>query len=126
MSERIDVLIVDDDVDMVESLRDVLTDRGFAVAVARDGQEALEYLASAPAPRVILLDWMMPRCDGATFRMRQKKDATIAAIPVVVLTADVQVQTKRHAADAQVVLCKPVEIADLLRVLRTFTRPDAS
>jgi len=118
---RVDVLIVDDDLDMVDSLRDVLTDRGFEVAIARDGQEALEYLAAAPAPSVILLDWMMPRCDGATFRERQLANPAFAGIPVVILTADARVEERRDAMDSAPVLLKPVEITDLVGVLSKIT-----
>ena len=117
----VDILIVDDDLDMIDSLRDVLTDRGFAVAVARDGQEALDYLAMSPAPSVILLDWMMPRCDGATFRKRQLANPVWATIPVVVLTADTRVEARRHAIDTAAVLLKPVEIGDLVGVLCRLT-----
>ena len=121
MLGRVDVLIVDDDLDMVDSLRDVLTDRGFEVAIARDGQEALEYLAAAPAPSVILLDWMMPRCDGATFRERQLANPAFAGIPVVILTADARVEERRDAMDSAPVLLKPVEITDLVGVLSKIT-----
>lgn len=117
MLGRVDVLIVDDDLDMIDSLRDVLTDRGFQVAVARDGQEALDYLAGAPPPGVILLDWMMPRCDGATFRRRQLANPAYAEIPVVILTADIRVEARRHTMDTAAVLLKPVEISDLVGVL---------
>ena len=121
MLGRVDVLIVDDDLDMVDSLRDVLTDRGFEVAVARDGQEALDYLGAAPAPGVILLDWMMPRCDGATFRKRQLANPAYAGIPVVILTADTRVEARRHTMDTAAVLLKPVEITDLVGVLSKLT-----
>jgi len=68
------ILIVDDDADIVDALADALTDEGYGVAVAKDGLEALRYLSVSPAPCLILLDWMMPYCDGPTFRQRQLAD----------------------------------------------------
>jgi CheY-like chemotaxis protein len=121
--QNIDVLIVDDDIDIVDSLKDVLTDEGFTVAVAHDGLEALDCLASGLTPNVILLDWMMPRCDGATFRERQRKDVAIARIPVVLLTADTRAETRAQAADAVALLHKPVALGDLLGLIEQFRGP---
>jgi CheY-like chemotaxis protein len=112
------ILVVDDDVDIVDALSDALSDEGYRVAVAKDGLEALGYLASAPAPCLILLDWMMPRCDGPTFRQRQLADPAIAAIPVVLLTADPRVAEKSREIGAVAHLRKPIDLDDLLRVIQ--------
>lgn len=112
------ILIVDDDFDMRDSLRDVLEDEGFTVAVAGDGLEALDYLKANAPPALILLDWMMPRCDGAEFRARQRADAALAAIPVVLLTADAQLREKMATLEAADYLRKPVKLARLLEVVR--------
>src|SRR6185436_18399413 len=86
------VLVVDDDADVADSLKDVLCDEGYDVTLAGDGLEALAQLKVGPLPSVIVLDWMMPRCDGACFRARQLEDPAIASIPVLVLTADMRVR----------------------------------
>lgn len=113
------VLLVDDDFDLRETLADILSDEGYAVAGAADGLEALEWLRANPAPRLVLLDMMMPRCDGAEFRERQRQDPTIAGIPVVLLTADPRVaQRLRHPVDGHLV--KPVAIGDLLATVRRY------
>ena len=62
-------------------------DEGYDVATASNGREALVYLKSHSAPRLILLDVMMPVMDGYEFRVEQQRDPAIADIPVVVLTA---------------------------------------
>lgn len=118
MSAAHHILIVDDDPDIRDSLSDVLADQGFEVAVSADGLEALEHLRRSPAPCLILLDYMMPRCDGPSFRLEQKNDARIAAIPVVLLTADVRVEEKRRVLDAVDLLAKPVQLEELLAVVR--------
>ena len=81
------VLIVDDDEDIRDALKDLLEDEGYRVLTADNGRDALETLAGGAAPRVILLDLMMPVMDGWQFRIEQKKDPLLAAIPVVVITA---------------------------------------
>jgi|LNFM01.1.fsa_nt_gb CheY-like chemotaxis protein len=114
------VLIVDDDSDIREALSDALTDHGYEVATAADGRDALDWLHTHPAPCLILLDWMMPRCDGLTFRKEQKQDPdpAIAQIPVVLLTADYQFDRKRDALDALAHLSKPVSLENLLSVVQ--------
>lgn len=118
MNDTHHILIIDDDPDIRESLCDVLVDQGFEVAASADGLEALDYLRRSPPPCLILLDYMMPRCDGPTFRLEQKNDARLAAIPVVLLTADVRLEEKRRALDAVDLLAKPVQLDDLLAVVR--------
>ena len=115
------VLVVDDDYDIRESLVDVLQDEGHRVIVAADGDEALRKLrAMDPPPDVILLDWMMPRCDGQQFRAMQKSDPRLAAIPVVLLTADARLRDKMLALDAQGYLAKPVDLDELLETVHRF------
>ena len=59
------ILVVDDDPDIRDSLREVLEDEGYDVASVGNGREALDYLKQAsPRPWVILLDLMMPVMDG--------------------------------------------------------------
>ena len=61
------ILVVEDDFDVRESITDALEDEGYLVAGACDGFEALAWLRSHAAPSLILLDWMMPHCDGVHF-----------------------------------------------------------
>jgi CheY-like chemotaxis protein len=111
------LLVVDDDADIVEALADALGDEGYEVAAAHDGFEALSVLAAQPPPCLILLDWMMPRCDGPTFRRQQQQDPTMAAIPVVLLTADPAVEEKARQIGAVAHLRKPIDLDDLLAVI---------
>ncbi len=119
-AEPVDILIVDDDRDIADSLRDALLDEGYTLAVTHDGEDALSYLASSPPPSVILLDWMMPRCDGATFRQRQKALRGMADVPVVLLTADLRVDMKMRAIDSDAFLRKPISVDELLRVVTRY------
>jgi CheY-like chemotaxis protein len=111
------VLIVDDDQDVAESLTDILSDEGYRPATAPNGLAALEYLRSGARPCVILLDWMMPVCDGPTFRGLQRQDPALADIPVVVLSADARVKDRVAALEPVAYLPKPVALETLLEIL---------
>ena len=67
MNERKTVLVVDDEPDIRESLRDALEDEGYRVAVARNGKEALDILPTLEKPVAIILDIIMPVMSGAEF-----------------------------------------------------------
>jgi CheY-like chemotaxis protein len=87
MSPPPSVLIVEDDDDAREALSELLQGEGYGVAEAENGQAALRWLANHPAPCVILLDLMMPVLSGEQFLALRARDARLAAIPVIVLSA---------------------------------------
>lgn len=120
------VLIVEDNADIRETLRDVLELSGYAVATASHGGEACTRLA-AGAPGLIVLDLMMPVMDGWQFleHLRADPDPATAATPVVVVSGVVDsIDSERlqhgHACE---VLAKPVDIDALLRVVAARCRP---
>jgi CheY-like chemotaxis protein len=117
---RVPVLIVDDDYDVRDAIADVLEMEGIPAAFAGDGEEALEWLRRNPAPCLILLDWMMPRCDGATFREAQRSDPQLARIPVVLLTADARIDEKLRALGVDGFLRKPVDLDRLSSMIRRY------
>jgi CheY-like chemotaxis protein len=80
------ILIVDDNQDFAFMLKDDLQKRGYAVRLARDGQEGLAKV-EAEKPDLILLDIKMPKMDGYTFVRRLKQNANTSAIPLVILTS---------------------------------------
>ena len=114
------VLIVDDDRDIREALSDVLNDESYTVVCAVDGDDAIARLRSGPPPSVILLDWMMPRCDGACFLHQQRQDPDLAGIPVVLLTADPRALADATAAGVEARIAKPPVLDDLLSVVARY------
>src|SRR5690349_16993945 len=88
------VLVVDDDADIRETVSLILEDEGYEVQSAQDGAAALGVLRAGPLPDVILLDLMMPVMNGWQFREQQTRDPRLAAIPVVVLSADSSLRDK--------------------------------
>jgi CheY-like chemotaxis protein len=111
-SERL-VLIVDDDNDIRELLGEVIAEAGYEVAFAKDGADALRLLRECKTlPCVILLDLMMPVMNGYEFRVAQKNDAQLSAIPVILLSAGVRPDAE--TLDVAAILAKPVKIPALL------------
>lgn len=119
-----DILLVEDDRDVRDSMVEALEEAGYTVLGAEDGLEALRLL-QRHLPRVILLDLMMPNMDGFQFRVEQKKRAEWARIPVVVITAEGRVDERAPSIDTAELLPKPIKLERLLEVARTHCRPDA-
>src|SRR5262245_10201592 len=80
------VMVIDDDVDIRETIKDLLESRGYEVIVSGDGDGAMAALKGGARPCVILLDLMMPGLSGEEFRAQQLADEALAPIPVVVLS----------------------------------------
>jgi len=80
------LLVVDDDPQVVDLVRQLLEDEPYEIMAATDGQEALEAIADQP-PHIILLDLLMPRMDGFTVIEHLQRDPQCRQIPVIVLTA---------------------------------------
>lgn len=112
---------MDDDLDLRESLEEILTERGYRVATAADGAEALAWLALAGnVPQLALIDLMMPGMDGFTLRARMLADPALAQVPAVVVTG-AGVLAQRRAAELQApVLRKPVQLDTLLATVARF------
>jgi CheY-like chemotaxis protein len=114
------VLVVEDDEDIRDVLTTLLHESGYRVIMARNGEEALQQLRSgACRPCVILLDLWMPVMDGWRFREEQRKDSTLADIPVVALSGD----GEARALDAAAHLSKPVQFDPLVRTVERFCGP---
>jgi len=117
------ILAVDDQPENLELLAAILTDQGFDVAFASDGVAALEEVAAHP-PQAILLDIMMPRLDGFAVCRRLKSARPTCFIPVVMLTAlsDVESKVRGFENGADDFLNKPFHRIELLTRLRSLLR----
>src|SRR5258706_15130917 len=87
LSQMASILLVDDDMDTRLVLRVFLTEAGFVVHTARDGQHALRTLEKMDPPALILLDYKMPGMDGKPFLGVQRKMPALQGIPAVILSA---------------------------------------
>src|SRR5512135_2071586 len=98
MGQRATVLVVDDDDDMVDTMREILADEGHVVLCARNGREALE-VARGSSPDLVLLDLNMPGMDGRAFLHEIRAEPDLASLSVVVVSG---------AADAPELPCEVV------------------
>jgi len=79
------ILVVEDESALQKAMSDVLTQEGFEVVSALDGEAGLR-LAQEKKPNLILLDLILPKMNGFEVLEALKKDATTRSIPVIVLT----------------------------------------
>jgi CheY-like chemotaxis protein len=83
------VLIVEDDPETAKALAEYLNSQGYRSMIATNGQEAIDVLRAGERPCLILLDIMMPVKNGWDFRAEMLSEPELAAIPIVVVTADI-------------------------------------
>src|SRR3954471_22023872 len=108
-TEKPEILIVDDDSDIRDSIAIVLEQEGYRVTTAKDGVEAIDHLHAEGSPAVILLDMMMPGMNGWDFLEERAKEPAFASIPVVVMSASVNGEVALPG-DPTMRLSKPFEI----------------
>ena len=114
------ILIVEDDEVMREVLSDLLTDEGYRVAGAANGREALNKLRQCEPPCLILLDLMMPVMSGWEFREQQRRDPSLAAIPIAVVTGVRETPDQVAALGAVDYFQKPLDVDRLLEVVAQY------
>jgi two-component system, chemotaxis family, chemotaxis protein CheY len=114
------VLVVDDSVTMVLSLKTTLTLNGFEVETASNGQEAIDKLQAGLKPRLILTDINMPVMGGMELIRSVRAMPGLKFVPILTLTTESEAG-KRNAgklAGATGWLVKPVSGNDLVAAMR--------
>jgi CheY-like chemotaxis protein len=121
------VLIVDDDVAVCAFLFELLTDEGYTVAVAANGQAALTYLWRATQlPCLILLDLHMPIMNAWDFRAAQLLDPALAHIPVILFSTVPNLEQVARELGAERALPKTIDIENILAVVVQYCAPDGA
>ncbi|MSO80854.1 MAG: phosphate regulon transcriptional regulatory protein PhoB [Alphaproteobacteria bacterium] len=120
---RPQVLIVEDEPSLVELLSYNLERAGFAVAVARDGDEAL-LAVREKRPDVVLLDWMLPYVSGIEICRRMRRDSETRGVPVIMLTARGEEGDRVRGLDAGAddYITKPFSPGELVARVRAVLR----
>ena len=119
MTKRI--LVVEDQEDNLQILRDLLTSAGFEIIEAKDGEEGVR-VAVAERPDLILMDIQLPLLDGYEATRRIKADPALRAIPIIVVTSYAlsgdEVKAREAGCDAYVP--KPFSPRQLLAKIREY------
>ena len=115
------ILIVDDEADLVETVRFPLEMDGFNVLVSYNGEDALNQ-ARKEKPDLIILDLMLPKLDGYKVCRLLKFDERYKHIPILMLTAKTQEKDKLLGKEtgADEYITKPFEMDKLLEKVKTY------
>lgn len=117
------IVIAEDDDAIAHMVGMALGDAGFLCIRARDGQEALQ-ITKMHQPDVLVLDVMMPRMDGREVASKLKGDVLLSKIPILMLTALSDVDSKVAGLDAGAddYISKPFDLRELAARIRALIR----
>lgn len=121
MNEKI--LVVDDEPDLLELVRDTLEMAGYTVITASDGEEGLKSITEE-SPDLVILDIKMPKIDGMEVLERVRKNPLLNELPIIMLTSLKGEGIIREAKEvgANDYIVKPFNQIDLLnRVKRVIS-----
>jgi len=128
MEKKAKILLVDDDIDFVETTKIVLESKPYEVIVAHEGDEALRK-AREESPDLILLDIIMPVKDGFTAAEQLKKDPQLSKIPTLMLTGfaakrgETTIPVSRgFTLEAEDYIEKPVSPEELLAIVEKYLK----
>jgi len=115
------ILCIEDEQEMIDLIRLILSRRGFEIRGANGGKEGLEIIRNEH-PDLVLLDLMMPEMDGWEVYQQMKADEATKNIPVIVVTAKAQSIDKvlgLHIAKVDDYIAKPFSPQELLTSVDT-------
>ena len=118
------ILVVEDQEDNRQILRDLLASSGFLMIEAHDGEQALA-MARSQRPDLILMDIQLPEVSGLEVTKWLKEDAELKAIPVVAVTAFAMKGDEERIREGgcEAYLSKPISIGKFIETIRHFLGP---
>ena len=123
MRETARILVADDEQDLVWAVQYSLGDAGYEVYAAYDGAEAFS-LAQRERPDLVILDISMPRLDGYQVCRRMRQEPSLAAVPILFLSARTSVEDRVTGLDGggDDYLTKPFDLRELRARVRALLR----
>lgn len=112
------ILLAEDDAATRDGLLELLTDLGYRVLPARDGQEGMDFLTGGLTPSLLIVDIGMPHLGGAELLKYVASDPVLRLVPVLIVTGSPE-RVGRAVAD--VVLTKPIDLVTLVGHVRRLT-----
>nr|WP_246423556.1 response regulator [Roseospira goensis] len=118
-------MIAEDEPSILESLVFILGREGYDIATARDGDDALSQLRTAPATDLLILDIMLPRRNGFEVLKAVRAEPALSGLPVLMLTAKGQARDRQMAEQmgADAFIAKPFSNQDVVRAVRGLAAP---
>lgn len=115
------ILVVDDEVDLVKTLRFSLETEGYTVLASYNGEDALNQ-ARKENPDLVLLDIMLPKLDGYKVCRLLKFDERYKHIPILILTAKTQEKDKIIGMEtgADEYITKPFDMDELMEKIKAY------
>jgi CheY-like chemotaxis protein len=110
------VLVIEDEAVLRLLLTLVLADEGFEVRSAANGREALLIL-TLWQPKIILLDLHMPVMDGSSFCAEQRQSSSLANIPVLLVSAAIDLKWQAVRLEAAGSIAKPYDVDELIETV---------
>jgi DNA-binding response OmpR family regulator len=119
--EKRKILLVDDEVDLVKTIKFSLELEGYKVLVSYNGEDALNQ-ARKENPDLILLDIMLPKLDGYKVCRLLKFDEQYKHIPILMMTAKTQEKDKLMGKEtgANEYITKPFDMEELMEKVKTY------
>ena len=111
------VLVVDDDPDILNTLKLYLSEYGYTVIVARSGAEAMR-LVNVEPPDIMLLDLMMPGMSGTELMVRLREMGM--HVPIIIISADVDAPKRVRGHAMQGVLIKPFNLGEMRALIDRY------
>ncbi len=113
MTEARNILLIEDDAGIRESVAECLASEGYLVSPVANGVEGLDFLRRQKRPDLIVLDLVMPLMNGSQFLQALRGDPVLKDIPVILMTAAMP-SAGMPIPTADGYLAKPFELTDLL------------
>jgi DNA-binding response OmpR family regulator len=113
------ILVVDDEPDVLKFVTLRLRKAGYVVTTAVDGKAALEKM-TLELPDLVLLDIKLPKMNGYEVCRHMREDLRLAAVPVILVTADASVSIAKHSVELQVedYILKPYHAEELFAKIK--------
>jgi len=119
-----EILIIEDDKDIRETLGELIHSEGYSIRLAEDGLKALQALEEGVTkPDLILVDLMMPRMSGKEFIKKAREALRLKNIPIIVMSALSDTEAQASELDVTGVLKKTLEVADLFSMIHKILPP---
>jgi CheY-like chemotaxis protein len=111
------ILIIEDEEDIREILKEFFEGEGYEVWTAIHGKDAFRVLDENGKPNMILVDLMMPVMSGEEFIEKKKLHPVYADIPTVIMSADHRTKAKAQALNIKWAINKPLELTSLISIV---------